>query len=301
MAGYTQNVIAFRSFGKFEPSMAIAHGSAARSAHLRNVTIIHVVNLTRRQNSAQNLFQRDTEAAKATMGERLTEFGPGIWIGEGPVVPFFGFPYPTRMALIRMEDGGLFVWSPIALSSGLKQEVDALGIVRHLVSPNKLHHLFLAEWKRAYPDALLYSSPGLRQRKKDLRFDRELGDTADPAWAAEIDQVLLRGSFVMTEAVFFHRASRTAIFADLIENFPHDWFKGWRGLLARLDGIVAPKCGAPREWRASFLDRRAARASFDCILAWPIERVLMAHGEPVMTNGGAFVRLAFAWLIGRER
>ena len=30
----------------------------------------------------------------------LAEFGPGIWIGEGPVVPFYGFAYPTRMAVI---------------------------------------------------------------------------------------------------------------------------------------------------------------------------------------------------------
>jgi hypothetical protein len=261
-----------------------------------------VVNLTRQLASAQHLIERDIEAETASMGELLMEFGPNIWVGEGPVVPFLGFPYPTRMAVIRLQDKGLFVWSPIALSPGLKQEVDALGTVSHLVSPNKLHHLFLAEWKRAYPDALLYSSSGLRRRKKDLRFDAELGDAPDPAWAAEIDQVLVRGSFVMTEAVFFHRPSRTAIFADLIENFPRDWFKGWRGLLARLDGIVAPNPGAPREWRASFLmNRRAARASLHRILAWPIERVLMAHGDPVTTNGGTFVRSAFGWLIGRER
>jgi hypothetical protein len=103
----------------------------------------------------------------------------------------------------------------------------------------------------------------------------------------------------MTEVVFFHRASRTAIFADLIENLPRDWFTGWRGVLARLDGIVAPNPGAPREWRASFFDRRAARAALEGILAWPIERVLIAHGEPATADGAAFVRRAFTWLLGR--
>lgn len=231
----------------------------------------------------------------------LREFGPGIWIGEGPVVPFFGFPYPTRMALVRLSDGGLFVWSPTALSVALKREVDALGPVRHLVSPNVIHHLFLGEWKSAYPEARLYASPGLRKKRRDLAFDAELGDSPPPEWAADIDQVLVLGSFAMTEVVFFHHASRTAIFADLIENFPRDWFKGWRGLVARLDGIVAPNPGAPREWRASFINRRAAHAALDRILAWPIERVLIAHGEPATTNGAAFVRRAFVWLLGRER
>jgi hypothetical protein len=83
----------------------------------------------------------------------LAEFGPGNWIAEGPVVAFYGFAHPTRMAVIRLQDGSLFVWSPTALGADLKQEVDALGSVRHLVSPNMLHHLYRGEWKSTYPHA----------------------------------------------------------------------------------------------------------------------------------------------------
>jgi len=227
----------------------------------------------------------------------LTEFASDIWVGEGPVVPFFaGFRYPTRMAVIRLADGGLFIWSPITLDPELRREVDALGPVRFLVSPNLLHHLFLGEWKLAYPAARLYASPGLRQRRKDLPFDADLTDQPEPGWAEDIDQVLMRGSLTMTEVVFFHRASRTAIFADLIENLPRDWFIGWRGVVARLGGIVAPHPGAPGDWRLTFLRRGAARASLDRILAWPIERVLIAHGIPATEHGAAFVRGAFGWL-----
>jgi hypothetical protein len=229
----------------------------------------------------------------------LHELGPDLWTAEGPAVSFFGFAYPTRMAVIRLSDGGLFVWSPIALAPALRQAVEALGQVRFLVSPNRLHHLFLGEWRSAYPEARLYASPGLRRRRKDLAFDGELGDAADPAWAAEIDQVPVRGS-LLTEVAFFHRASRTALFADLIQNFPPGWFTGWRAIVARLDGICAPDPGAPREWRASFLNRRAARASLDRILAWPIERVVIAHGDPARADGKAFVRRAFRWLLGPE-
>ena len=106
----------------------------------------------------------------------LLQFGPEIWIVDGPVVSFHGFPYPTRMAVIRLSDGTLFVWSPIALSQPLRDALDALGPVGHLVSPNALHHLFLGEWKSAYPAARLYAPPGLRRKRKDLSFDAELGD-----------------------------------------------------------------------------------------------------------------------------
>jgi hypothetical protein len=214
-------------------------------------------------------------------------------------VSFYGFPYPTRMAVVPLSDGSLFVWSPIALSASLAREVDALGPVGHLVSPNPLHHLFLAEWKRAYPRSRTYAAVGLRKKRRDLAFDADLHDLPEPAWAADIDQVLVHGSIAMTEAVFFHRASRTAIFADLIENLPQDWFKGWRAAVARLGGILAPNPGAPRDWRLSFLDRRAARSALAGILAWPIERVLIAHGEPVTAGGAQFVRGAFSWLLGR--
>jgi hypothetical protein len=230
----------------------------------------------------------------------LSEFGPGLWVGEGPVVSFYGFPYPTRMAIIRLSNGELFVWSPIAFTPTVRTAVDDIGPVRFLVSPNPIHHLFLGEWKEAYPNASLCAPPGLRQKRRDLAFDTDLGDTADPAWAAEIDQVLVRGSFAMTEAVFFHHASATAIFADLIENFPRDWFKGWRGVLARLDGIVAPNAGAPREWRWTFVRRGIARAGLRRILAWPIERVLMAHGQPITRDGAVFVHRSFGWLLGRK-
>jgi hypothetical protein len=228
----------------------------------------------------------------------LRPFAPDLWIAEGPIVNFIaGFAYPTRMAAIRLADGGLFIWSPVTLDEPLKAEIDALGRVACLVSPNLLHHLYLGEWKAAYPQARLIASPGLKRRRRDLVFDDVLGDAPDPLWAGQIDQVLLHGSFVMIEAVFFHRAGKTAIFADLVQNFPPGWFTGWRGILARLDGIVAADYGAPREWRASFWRRRLARDSLNRILDWPIEKVLIAHGDCAEKDGAAFVRRAFSWLI----
>ena len=55
----------------------------------------------------------------------LEQFGPEIWLADGPiVVAAMGFRYPTRMAVVRLPDG-LFVWSPVALSEGLRAEVEA--------------------------------------------------------------------------------------------------------------------------------------------------------------------------------
>ena len=226
----------------------------------------------------------------------LESFGPEIWTAEGPVVSFLGFPYPTRMAVIRLADRNLFLWSPIPLSDALRTEVAALGEVAHLVAPNKLHHLWLGAWQAAYPQARLYAPPGLRRKRRDLAFDADLGDAPEPGWAHDIDQVAVTGNILLTEIVFLHRLSRTALFADLLQNFRPGWFKGWRGLLARLDGIVSPNHGAPRELRAGFWQRDQARAALRRVLKFAPERVLIAHGEMARHNGARFVRKGFRWL-----
>jgi len=226
----------------------------------------------------------------------LEAFGPSLYVTEGPTVSFFGFPYPTRMALARLADASVWVWSPVALSVQLAGEVEAIGPVRHIVSPNKLHHLFLRQWSERWPEARVHAPPGLARKKPGLRFDAELGDGPDPAWAADIDQVIFRGSFAMEEAVFFHRASRTAIFGDLIQRFPEATASGWKGALMRLDGLVGANGSTPREWRASFLRRGPARAARERVLGWQPERLLIAHGECAQSSATQIVAAALRWI-----
>jgi len=226
----------------------------------------------------------------------LKPFGPDVWIADGPDAVVGGFHYPTRMAVIRLSDGRLFIWSPIQLTDILRAEVDTLGQVAHIVAPNSLHHLFLVEWKSAYPEAKVYAPPGLRKKRKDIAFDADLVNAASPDWAGEIDQVLMQGNLITTEVVFFHVGSGTVLFTDLIQQLPVSLFSGWRGLVAKLDLMVGPEPSVPRKFRFTFTNRRAARDSLQRIFAWPAEKVLMAHGTPVEKDAPAFLRRAFGWL-----
>ena len=226
----------------------------------------------------------------------LETFGPSLYVADGPVVSFFGFPYTTRMAVARLSDGGLWVWSPIALTEELASAVEAIGPVHHIVSPNKIHHLFLSQWAERWPDACLYAPPGLAQKKPDLHFDAELGDEPAPEWATEIDQVIFHGSFSMEEVTFFHRPSKTAIICDLIQRFPKVSTSGWKGLLMRLNSLVGEHGSTPREWRASFLRRGPARAARDKVLGWDAERLLIAHGECSQTKASTIIADALKWI-----
>jgi hypothetical protein len=226
----------------------------------------------------------------------LQEYGKSLYIADGPTVSFYGFPYPTRMAVIRLSDGSAWVWSPIALSDELADSVESVGPVRFIVSPNKIHHLFLAEWASRWPDARLYAPPGLAKKKPGLNFDAELGDTADPAWAADIDQVIFHGSIAMKEVVFFHRQSRCAIVCDLIQRHSEAGMTGWKGWLMRLDSLVGEHGSTPREWRASFVGRRAARSAREKLLSWNPERLLIAHGECAQTRASEIIADSLSWM-----
>lgn len=93
----------------------------------------------------------------------LKPVGEDLWAVDGPHVklafPGGSVPVPTRMVVVRLASGGLFLWSPTEPDEGLRKEIDALGPVRHLVSPNKLHYAHIGAWKRAYPEATAWASP----------------------------------------------------------------------------------------------------------------------------------------------
>ena len=235
----------------------------------------------------------------------LKPVAPDIWIADGPEVrmatPLGGMPFPTRMSVVRLRDGVLWCHSPIAPDEGLLAEIDALGPVRHLVSPNPLHYASIAAWKRRYPDALAWASPGVRKRaalqKIEVGFDVDLADTPPETWAADIDQVHFRGSRIFEEVVFFHRASATVILADLIENFEATKLTRGMRCIARLGGVLDPDGKTPLDMRMTFFGgKQTARGCLEKILAWHPRRAILAHGRWYAENAEAELRRAFRWL-----
>ena len=224
----------------------------------------------------------------------LKEFGPDIWTADGPEIIVAGFRYPTRMAAIRLSNDNLFIWSPVELTDALRSAIDGVGTVKYLVAPNSLHHLFLPSWKRAYPEATLCAAPGLRKKRKDIVFDGDIED-ASICWREEIEYVVVHGNLITTEVAFFHSKSRTVLFCDLLQQMPASSLSGWRATVAALDLMTGPEPSVPRKFRVAFVNRASARRSLREIVAWPAEKVLMAHGTPVEADARAFLRRAFSW------
>lgn len=227
----------------------------------------------------------------------LKEIDRHIWIYEGSTVNFYGLPYSTRMTVIKLSNGNLWIHSPEKLNEELKEELGTLGKVEHLIFPNKLHHLFLPEWLAAYPDAKCYASPGLIAKRQDIEFTKELSNIPEKEWVDEIEQTVFKGSPLLEEVVFFHIKSKTLILTDLIENFNSAVFNWWQKPIAWLAGILSPNGKTPLDWRMSFLFGKAkARVALDIMLAWKPKNIIISHGECIFENGFEFLIRSFKWV-----
>ncbi|HEX8793199.1 MAG TPA: DUF4336 domain-containing protein, partial [Polyangiaceae bacterium] len=189
----------------------------------------------------------------------LEPVGNDLWTIEGPVVRAYGLPFSTRMVVVRLAGGGLWLWSPIRLDEPVRRAVASLGEPRYAVEPNKLHHLALAEWVAAWPSLRLYAPPGLANKRRDLRFVAELTHDAPPEWREEIEQVPIEGNAFMTEVFFFHRRSSTCLVGDLIQNHEQRAKPLWLRWSLRMGGVAGPDGGTPRDARWSFVHRGRAR------------------------------------------
>lgn len=221
----------------------------------------------------------------------LEPFADELWIDtrEGK---FLGVETGTRMTVVRLSGGRLFVHSPVALDGETRRAVDALGEVAAVVAPSLFHHLYMGEWIRAYQGAFFAACPGLEWKRPDLAFSAVLADVAPPLWAGELEQVYFSARRE-NEVVFFHQKSRTMITSDALLNLSHHASMRTR-LVAGLMGNDAPGAGWPE--RLMVRERRLARRQVDRILAWDIDRIVLAHGALVEGDGRETVRRAYSWL-----
>jgi hypothetical protein len=203
-----------------------------------------------------------------------------------------GLPVSSRMTVVRLKSGGLWLHSPVPLDSRLLAELKALGDVKYIVAPSKTHHLFAAECAAAFPQAKLYGAPGLPAKRPDLTNMTELTPAAPPEWRDDLDQLFFDGIPFGNETVWFHKSSRTLILTDLCQ-----WWQGDLPFAARVYASlvgVRRQLAVPRNVRWLVKDRQAAHASAQKILRWPIGRVTTAHNSIVEGDAHAAVKAAFS-------
>lgn len=221
-----------------------------------------------------------------------------LWLREY-VVRLGGARFNARMTLIKLRGGELLVHSPCAFDDSLASEVAALGRVAAIIAPGNFHWLHVRSCQQAFPDAATYVCRGVEARAKGLVFDFVLGDDAPRLWADELSQVALRGTILMREVAFFHRASRTLILVDLVENFTPatPGINLFLRMAFRTLGMWNRPCPAP-EYRIAWGDKARVRESMARVLAWDFERVILSHGDVITRDARQAVDQAWRKILG---
>jgi hypothetical protein len=220
----------------------------------------------------------------------LQTIAPNIWHTQHNFV-VNGLSVSSRMTVVRLQDGRLWLHSPVPITAELKAELIALGEVAYVVAPSKMHHLFAADCMTAFPQAMLFGAPGLQAKRPDLQGMRELQAVAEAAWQADFEQLFFAGMPLVNETIWFHKSSQTLIVTDLLQCYQGELSFGLK-LYARLTGTLN-HMAVPRTVRWLVKDKTAALASAKKILDWPFERVLVAHNVILETDAHAVVEKAF--------
>lgn len=220
-----------------------------------------------------------------------------VWIVDGPLIPFLAWRIPTRMTVIRLPSGQLWIHSPVDFSLAAVDWLTTLGPVAFIVAPNKFHHLFLGPWTKAYPKAVVFAAPGLRKKRPDITFHADLNDVAPEQWSGTIAQRIFAGNRFFDEVVFFHRPSATLILTDLIVNLRTETFSLLQRWLAQVDKIAYPRGETPVLFRFATRDRRTGRNAVEDMLNWRPKTVVISHGEWFPDNGAVELEQRMKWIL----
>lgn len=206
-------------------------------------------------------------------GEVLkTVVADSVWAAERPFI-WNSIDVGGKMALVKLPNGELWAHSPVELDAPLRAALQDLGPVGHIVAPNFEHVKWAKQWKEAFPNAVLWGSPGMLEKFEDIPFDFELDRSgkAPEAWGGafehcffDCESIPLTEIPFFNEVVFFHGPSRTLICTDTFWSYPSEnvptgtalWKWGmdevylpiYKGLMIRDPAALQRALATVRDW-----------------------------------------------------
>ena len=187
-----------------------------------------------------------------------------------------------RMVAVRRDRSRWALISPVPLDENSRAELLEHGEVEALVVPTAFHNTFVPESCATFSQATPYLTRGAKRVGIDKNRRRRLPGDLPPEWTRELDPLLLEGMPKVNEVVFLHAASGTLLVSDLCFDF--DGYPLSTRVLFRLFGAY-PGLRNSMFFRMMIRDREVFRRSFERLLEWKFDRVVMSHGVIIESEG----------------
>ena len=233
-------------------------------------------------------------ADKQISNAELLPFGKNIWVIEGPMVKDMGLLFSTRMIVVRMSDGSLWVCDPVRISDNTHRLINELGEIKYLLVTTQRHVWRLSSWHEKYPNAQLWSCANVPKKLKHLPYTGTMSDSQN--WGCDFEQITIKGNKLLSEIAFCHKESKTLIMGDIVQNNEQKDGRPFTNFIFRISGAAYPSGGVGFDLKLTFTNRKAARETVCKILSWDFDKLIIAHGPCVTSNAKEYVKRAFSWL-----
>ncbi|KAF2155729.1 hypothetical protein K461DRAFT_318423 [Myriangium duriaei CBS 260.36] len=244
----------------------------------------------------------------------LRKVTPEILTCSVPFQRFGRVAIGGRGTIVRMANGSLAVFSPVALTDEVKAQVAQMGTVKYITALDLEHHIFLEPWHKAYPEAKLIGpeelGPKREKQGSPLPFAHLWKKTEAPSVDAEFDkefEYTYVHAHANKELVFNHKPTKTLIEADFMFNLPateqmsKTGISPTQGHLTRLF-IALNNTQGSAIWHKRFIwyalsarDRPGFNKSVSIIDGWDFKRIIPCHGDVIEDNGKDVFRKVFEW------
>ncbi|KAG9080746.1 hypothetical protein FRC06_006200 [Ceratobasidium sp. 370] len=231
------------------------------------------------------------------------EVAPGLWTFSKPFARFGIFPVGGRSTAIKLQSGDVWLLASTPCDDATKAKLSELGPVKYIIGADAVHHLFLADYKKLYPDAKVIGVPELVKKKAGvLKFDGVYGQ--DPAgtkygFEPEIQACYFSG-FQNQDVAFLHAPSKTLIEADLLFNLPatEQYANSKSSGKFPIFGTLGPTMRAHKTflWSAG-RDKAAMARDARTVAGWDFDRIIPCHGDVIEKGGNVAWREAYKWYL----
>ena len=220
----------------------------------------------------------------------LTAIDDKVWTVTGTIHMPVG-DFERRMTIARLRDGGLVVFSAIALDEDEMARLDALGRMAWLVVPGDDHRLDAKIWLQRYPTMHVAAPAGAREKALEVvPIESTAPDFDDP----DVRWITVPGTREHEAALTVRGAKGTTLVVnDLIANIRHE--HGFTGWMLRMMGFAGDEPNIPGVRRLAMI--KDSHALADQLQAWSeiadLHCILVSHGEPIVDDPrGELRRLA---------
>lgn len=253
----------------------------------------------------------------------IREVTQGVWTFSKPFSRFGFWPIGGRSTAIQLSKkpegypeastGGaeasvktpVWVLASTPLDEPTKAKLDELGDVKYVIGADEVHHLYLGDYKKAYPNAKLIAPISALERHGDpeLKFDGAWGRDAPGTkygFEDEIEHCYFSG-FKNKDIAFLHKPSKSLIEADLLMNLVE--MEEQYSKTTESSKLLGMKGFGPASWtQANFVwglgtDKEAMRRDAKTVAGWDFDRIITCHGDVIEKDGKSIWAKAFKYFL----